>query len=298
MCLSEDIYSELRMLGLINRDNIILEKIRNKDGIYLYKVKYNNDFFVLKYFLTDEYRREIGNYSLLKQLGVPTIRVFGVTSKSILLEDLNQSRNYRLGKESDLSDLEIAKALAKWYIVLHSRSSSYISKENLAFYREMDCITKDNIEFIKNRTNTRDNKVWGLIVDNWNLFYKKIKSLDETLNYNDFYWTNLAVSNDKKEAIMFDYNLLGVGYRYSDIRNVCSSLSEKAKEIFMDEYGDFCEGEKIVDDVISHLITLTNAYKRDVFPNWANSSLRVIHNGRLEMCVKKMLELPSDNAVQ
>lgn len=36
---------------------------------------------------------------------------------------------------------------------------------------------------------------------------------------------------------MFDYNLLGVGFRYNDIRNVCSSLSKDVEETLT--YNDF-----------------------------------------------------------
>lgn len=292
MNLSEDIYKELATFGLINKDNINFKEIRNKEGIYLYRVKYNNDSFVLKYFLNDEYKREIKNYSLLNELGVPTIKILGSTDRSILLEDLERSINYRLGIKSDLSDIEVAQTLAKWYVKLHSVGSRYVSKESLVFYREIDNITKDNIEFIKNKSNTGDNKVWDLIINNWNLFLEKITSLEETLTYNDFYWTNLAVSDDKKESIMFDYNLLGVGFRYNDIRNVCSSLSEEAQKAFMDEYGEFNEREKIVDDGISDLFNLICAYKKTIFPNWAESSLDAIHNGKLEQNIKKILELP------
>jgi hypothetical protein len=291
MNLSEDIFKELITLGLIDKSNINFKEIRNKDGIYLYRVSYNNDFFVLKYFLNDEYKREIKNYLLLKELGVPTINVIGNTDRSILLEDLEKSINFRLGVKSDLSDIEVARALAKWYVKLHSVGSKYISKENPEFYREVDNITKDNIEFIKIKSNTKDKKVWDLITDNWSLFLGKITSLEETLTYNDFYWTNLVVSNDKKESIMFDYNLLGVGFRYNDIRNVCSALSEKAQKAFMDEYGEFNEKEKIVDDGIADLINLICAYKKTIFPNWAESSLNAIHNGKLEQNIKKILNL-------
>ena len=44
MNLSEDIYEELITLGLINKNNINFKEIRNKDGIYLYKVKYHNSY--------------------------------------------------------------------------------------------------------------------------------------------------------------------------------------------------------------------------------------------------------------
>lgn len=292
MNLSEDIYEELITFGLINKNNINFKEIHNKDGIYLYRVKYHNDFFVLKYFLKDEYKREIFNHSLLKELGVPTIKVLGSTDRSILLEDLDESINYRLGTESDLSDIEVAKALAKWYVKLHNMGSRYITKANLDFYREIDNITKENIEFIKNKSNTSDNRIWDLITDNWSLFLENITNLEETLVYNDFYWTNLVVSFDKNEAMMFDYNLLGVGIGYNDVRNVCSSLSEKAQKVFMDEYGRFNEREKIVDDGISNLVCMISAYKRPIFPKWAESSVNAIYNGTLEKSVKKILELP------
>ena len=40
----------------------------------------------------------------------------------------------------------------------------------------------------------------------------------ETLTYNDFHWTNLALSRNVEpiRAVVFDYHLLGLGLRYSD----------------------------------------------------------------------------------
>lgn len=292
MELYEDIYKELRILGLTDRNSIDFQEIRNKDGIYLYRVKYKDDFFVLKYFLNDEYAREIKSYSMLKELGVPTIKSFGFTENSILLEDLEKSDRYRLGKESDLEDMEVARVLAKWYVKLHTAGSEYSLEEKPGFYREIDSVTKANIEFIKNKSNTEYNTVWNLIINNWDLFLEKIKSPEETLTYNDFFWTNLVVSFDKREAIMFDYNLLGIGFRYSDIRNVCSSLSEKAQKAFVDGYGKLDEVEKIIDDGITNLISLIFAYKRPLFPKWAQGSLKAVHNGQLERSIKRILELP------
>jgi len=123
------------------------------------------------------------------------------------------------------------------------------------------------------------------------LIFNKFRNLEETLNYNDFYWTNLAVNNNKKEAIMFDYNLLGIGFRYNDIRNVCSSLSEEAGKVFIEEYGVINENEKIIDDGISPLVTLIFAYIRSKFPNWAKESLATIYNGELEKAIEKILDL-------
>ncbi|GEM_PF-754424 len=291
MCLKKNLYKELEALGLENNEHIALEEIRNKDGIYLYRVKYKDENFILKYFLNHDYKREISNYSLLKRLEVPTIKVFGATDNSLLLEDIDKSQDYRLGTEEDLSNPEVARAIAKWYKKLHQRGLERPIKDNERFYREIDCITKENIQAMKIKSNTKDNSLWNLIEDNWGLFLSIIKGLEETLNYNDFYWTNLVVRKDKKEALMFDYNFLGIGSRYNDIRNVTVSLSEAAKDAFMDEYGGFSQKEKVIDDVTTPLITLISAYKKDTFPKWAEEAQKSINDGTLEKNIRNLLEL-------
>ena len=90
---------------------------------------------------------------------------------------------------------------------------------------------------------------------------------------------------------MFDYNLLGVGFRYSDIRNVCSSLSKEAGKVFVKEYGYFDEREKIIDEGMSTIINLIFAYSRPQFPSWGKESLDAIHNGKLEKDIKSILDL-------
>jgi hypothetical protein len=290
MNIIEEVYIELSKHGLHSSSIIDLQEIRNKDGIYLFRVICENENYVLKYFLKEEYIREIKNYSILKELSIPTIKVFSYTDRSLLLEDLEKSERYRLGEEGDLVDTEIARVLANWYIDLHNKGVKYIQEKDINLYREIDIVTEENIILIKNSSNTRDNPVWNLILDNFDLILKRIKKLEETLTYNDFYWTNFAVSNDKKEAVMFDYNLLGIGFRYNDIRNICSSLSKEAAKAFIEVYGNVNEGEKIIDDGISIIINLIFAYKRPTFPRWAKTSLDAIHNGELEEAIQKILE--------
>ena len=147
-------------------------------------------------------------------------------------------------------------------------------KENIAeLYDETDFITKENIEFIKEKTGTQNLPVWKLINDNFDIIVSKIKSLPRVLTYNDFYYTNLIVTKDKTSAFMFDYNLLGKGYVYSDIRNVCYSLGDCAEKAFLENYGEFDKSEIIVDDVASVLVTLYHACQRKIFPDWANATL-------------------------
>ena len=102
--------------------------------------------------------------------------------------------------------------------------------------------------------------------------------MPRVLTYNDFYYTNLIIAKDKSSAFMFDYNLLGKGYVYSDIRNVCSSLGENAQKAFIETYGEFDKSEIIVDDVTSVLVTLYYACQRKTFPSWANYALNELKN--------------------
>lgn len=285
------IYDELNKIGLNILHEIKVEEIRNKDGISLFRIKTNKNSYILKYFANEEYKREIANYKILKELGIKTIKDYGYTENSILLEDLETSVNYRLGIPEDLKDNAVAKALVKWYINLHNKGIKYMEDNKGDFYSENDVITKENIEIIRIKSNTENNKVWDLILDNFDLIQEKLNIPQKPFNYNDFYWTNLVVRKDKSEAFMFDYNFLGVGYRYSDIRNVCSSLSKESGKVFLKEYGDVNIKEKIIDDFTAIITTLIFAYQRKSFPTWANECLSAINEGKLEETVRKVLEL-------
>lgn len=285
----KNIYNELSLIG-VSPDKINdFSEIRNQKGVHLYRMKYDDRHLVVKYFEKDEFKREIEYYSILKSLNIPTIEVIGYTESILLLEDLDRSLNYRLGVESDLSDIQVAKSLASWYQNLHHEGSKFLINNIKKFYEEIDYITKENIEFVMDKTDTRDNQVWKILIDNLDLILLETNKFEETFTYNDFYWTNLVVSKDKKEAFMFDYNMLGVGFRYNDIKNVCSSLSDEAGKVFIKEYGEINQKEKEMDDVISIVVTLIQASKIPIFPTWAHESLKQVNNGELFIAISKVL---------
>jgi len=91
---------------------------------------------------------------------------------------------------------------------------------------------------------------------------------------------------------MFDYNLLGRGYVYSDIRNVTSSLQGEAKLAFLDEYGEerISTDEIIADSVLVALHSLHVAYEREKFPWWAEEELSKLKNGELLANLLKWME--------
>ena len=91
---------------------------------------------------------------------------------------------------------------------------------------------------------------------------------------------------------MFDYNLMGKGTAYGDIRNVTSSLSREAAEAFIQEYGgDLDEEQKKADAFIAPLVTLVNACRYDAFPSWANASLEELKNGDVLKHLKEWLSM-------
>lgn len=260
-------------LKKINIPYSTIDLIQNKDGVIVARVQSDAKSYIIKYFQNEDFKREITNYQLLDALNIPTVKVFGLTDSAILMEDVSQSDFFRLATKEDLDDVVLASKIAEWYKLLHTSSDNFVKESIAELYDETDFITKENIAFIKDKTGTQNLPVWKLINDNFDIIVSKIKSIPRVLTYNDFYYTNLIVAKDKSSAFMFDYNLLGKGYVYSDIRNVCYSLGEDAKKAFLETYGEFDKSEIIVDDVASVLITLYHACQRKTFPCWASSTL-------------------------
>ena len=277
----KSMFEQLKIKQELKKLNIPYSKIdliQNKDGVIVARVQSGEELYIIKYFRDEDFKREIKNYQLLDTLNIPTVKVFGFTDSAILMEDISQSDTFRLATKEDLYDVEIASKIAEWYKLLHANSEIFV-KENIAeLYNETDFITRENIEFIKSKTGTQNLNVWKLINDNFDIVVSKIRDLPRVLTYNDFYYTNLIIAKDKSSAFMFDYNLLGKGYVYSDIRNVCYSLGENAKDAFIEAYGEFDKSQIVVDDVASVLITLYHACQRKTFPTWANSILADLKN--------------------
>jgi len=264
------IQDELNKLG-IACDSISI--LQDKDGVTVARIVSGEQTYVVKCFQKDEHKRELENYRLLASLSIPTIRVIASTDSVLLLEDIDRSISYRLGIEEDMSDPVVTRQIAAWYRQLHSQGYSYVCQHGESMYDEADFFTLENIASIKNKTETQDAPAWLLLEQNYTTISDLLRKARRTITYNDFYYTNMVVAKDKSSALMFDYNLLGKGYAYTDVRNVLSSLSEEAGKAFLDEYGMFDPVEKALDDVVSVVVTLYLACKRDVFPWWAQALL-------------------------
>lgn len=274
--------------------NPVCSLVRSKAGISLYRVESEGKKRILKVFENREDTREIDNYLILSKLGIPTLPLLGYTKNAILLPDVESSDEYRLGKESDLSDPKIAKAIAGWYTILHKKGCAYLSGNESPMYDESDLVTADNMAVVAEMTGTAGNILWQVITENYSMIRRRIDALPRTLTYNDFYWTNLIVSKTGESAFMFDYNMLGKGPAYGDIRNVTSSLSNEAAEAFIREYGyRIDEEEKKADAFVSPLVTLIIACRHETFPSWAKGSLEELKNGNVLKHLKEWLGMPA-----
>lgn len=269
-----NIEKELKKLGVTYDGYSVLQ---NKDGITVARISDGEKSYILKHFEKKEHRREIKNYSILMSLNIPTADVLAANKSSLLLRDIAESDTFRLGTKEDMSDVNVARGIARWYKKLHQCGYKYVADCKEALFDEADYFTEENIDFIKRKTNTQNAAAWALLKQNFFAIDAVLSKAKRTLTYNDFYYTNMAVAKDGSAALMFDYNLLGKGYAYADIRNVLSSLSDEAQLAFLDEYGAFDPTQKILDDVVSPVITLYFACKRDVFPSWAKPLLEEIN---------------------
>ncbi|MBQ6862996.1 MAG: hypothetical protein IJO14_02035 [Clostridia bacterium] len=220
-------------LKILNIPYGTITLIHNKDGVIVARVRSDTKSYIIKYFQNEDFKREIRNYQLLDVINIPTVKVFGFTDSAILMEDVSESDFFRLATKEDLDDVVIASKIAEWYKLLHTSSKNFVKENITELYDETDFITRENIEFIKSKTGTQSLPVWKIINDSFDIIVSKIRSLPRVLTYNDFYYTNLIVAKDKSSAFMFDYNLLGKGYVYSDIRT-CVILSVRTlKEHFL-----------------------------------------------------------------
>lgn len=259
--------------------------IRKKGGVHVYRCEYSGKSAVAKYFLRVADRREILNYRWLQNWKIPVLPVYALGKSCILMEDVEISDQWRLGRDDDLSDEKTARALAEWYVRLHEPGIAWRLS-----YSENDLFSREKLHLLEKKLPEAE-ALWAYLEENFEVIRREIEGQAAFITYNDFYWTNLAVRRDGSAAMMFDYNLMGKGYRYADIRNVTSSLSKAAGKAFEEEYcrlyqerygkqPDFTR-EKRLDEVISPVCGLISAYERAEFPTWAEEMKREAIDGTL-----------------
>ena len=274
-------------------DNV--DPIREKHGNRLFRIILERSPYILKVFGDPEASREIRAYSLLEDLGVPILDVIAKTDDALLLEDLDVSEHLRLANEKDAGKAEVGVALAEWYRTLHDADSAVrlgVDHRSSFLRREIDALTPASIMEVAARIGGSDQKKWSTLAGNIDRIRNAVMDSAETLTYNDFHWTNLALSRNGRRirAVVFDYHLLGLGMRYSDCRNVTSSLGPDAADAFRSEYGETDPGEKVLDELVAPLCALVEAFRRPGFPSWAVASLELAETGEIHSRLDRAID--------
>ena len=274
--------------------------IRAKTGVYVYRCIYDGKPAVVKYFENEDDKREILNYKILSDHGVPTMKHYMLGKATLVLEDISISNDWRLGVAEDLNDIDVAKCLADWYFLFHENGVNI--PELCTLYFEFDMITIDNLEALILKIPDAE-EFFRFLINHFEKLREIIYKPSFTTTYNDFYWTNFVVRKDKQAAMMFDYNLLGRGYRSSDFRNVCSSLSEesaivftdKYNKLYLDKYGEDRTATEIIERKIDNVMSpvhglIVACLEREDFPDWAEFDKKEAINGNLLHKAKQLLQ--------
>lgn len=261
-------------------ENTQVAAIRSKAGVHVARVRWNGQIAIVKYFEDVASRREIDGYSMLHRLKVPTIHCIASSSSALLLEDLEGESPYRLAREEDLQQAWVIDAIVRWYARLHSAGKD--CPELPFLYAETDALTPEAFARIRTYTGTEGNPVWPLLEANWEGLCGDVERFSTTIVYNDFYYTNLAIGRDGASALLFDYNLLGRGYRYGDLRNVSFSLPEGMRRRFLDACAPWDPLEELADPALSALHALAIGSLQPTLPAFAGSALTQLCDGTLE----------------
>lgn len=287
----------LNQMGLDPVKVTSIVMIHQKHGCRLYRVQCGARSFVLKWFEDPTPTPEVLSYGLLDGLGVSTIQVHGRTDNALLLEDLTVSPTWRLATVEDMASRDTGVAVAEWYLNLHTSGRGLLAGPLAPpgfLRREADALDPETVIEIGTRLELIHDPVWTLAADHIEALKTAMRSLPETLNYNDFHWSNLALlrrPSPSSRAIVFDYHLLGLGLAYSDCRNVVGSLVGEAVEAFWDTYGPVNERERLLDEPVAILHALSVALNRPRWPGWAEGCLRKVKNGELEKSLRHALEI-------
>jgi len=282
---------ELKKIGFF--DGWILQPIREKFGISVFRITKENESYVGKYYNKQQIhgRQEINYYKILNQLNIPTLEVIAHTNCLLLLEDVAASNLFRLGIEQDMSDARVVCLIAQWFKQLHTHGRSFSDLSKLALLDNVDdALNPDKIAKAITKSGTHENPFWDVLKQNINNIKSTYISLCNTITYNDFWWDNFVVAKDFSAALMFDYNCISRKYAYADIRHILSVLSEEAGAAFIEGYGDFDKREKIFEELYFPLTGIIDAMNLNETPLWANTFLDMLRNGELMQFMSKFVD--------
>ncbi len=260
-----------------------LTLVSRRHGSRLYRLRYNHRSYVLKW-QAEGGTTEPHAYQLLESLRVPTLTLYARTEDAVLVEDLDSSTTWRPARERDTAYAETGRAVADWYLLLHLAGQDLVARGAPQWLTwEWDSLSPDSVRKLGHDLDLPHLPLWETAARHVTALKEAAQELKLTLTYNDFHWSNLALSqHGPQRALMFDFHLLGIGLAASDHRNVSSGLGPAAQRAFSEAYGPPDPRQQLLDDALSPLADLQVAVASASFPPWARALLDDIQSGRLE----------------
>ncbi|MFA6134087.1 MAG: hypothetical protein WC869_08745 [Phycisphaerae bacterium] len=276
---------DLEQLGLSQDQVLSVEVICRRRINTMFRVCCGGRWFVLKWIDRPEMSTELLAYRLLAQERVPVL-THTAGDRALLLEDLASSCDWRLADEADMTSEETGRGIAAWYRRFHEAGRKLLLQQPAAWQglqREADRVTPESIHTLQIRLGLEDARVLDWAAGQVDPVVRAIRRLPQTLNYNDFHWSNLAVNRtDCASIIVFDYHLLGQGLPHSDCRNVMGCLQGNARQAFAEAYGPVGPYEPVLDAPIATLHALLMASECPKLPRWAHPLVEAVRDGTFE----------------
>jgi hypothetical protein len=286
--------TDLAILGI--RPSEILETalLRQRPSHLVFRIRLERGWFVLKWF-ANESPLEPKVYNLLERHGVPTLPLYAVSPRALLIEDLENSAHWRQAVEADMRQAETGVALALWYRRLHEAGRTVLEQQEtmpLALRPWIEELSEPALRAAGERLGIAEHVTWQMTIQSVETLKEKARACPQTFNYDDFAPENLALSRPPtapRQAIVYDYDCFTIGLAASDWRNVMYSLEGDARQAFAETYGPICEIERLLDAPLSAFYGLLIASRRKERPNWAKPLLESLAGGELERAVQDAL---------
>jgi hypothetical protein len=278
--------TDLGLLGIRSSEIRQFEILRKKESHVVCRLELERGWFILKWF-KNEPALEPFVYQLLDHYHVPTLPVHAHTDRSLLLEDLEHSKFWRLATTEDMSNAATGLALAKWYQCLHHAGKQILQEEGVMpslLQPWIEKLTEDNLTAAGKILDLENKSTWAECIRSLETLKAKARGCPITLNYDDFAQENLALSHDPQEplsAVVFDYDCFTLGPAYTDWRNVIYSLDGSAREAFAEAYGPVSEIERLLDTPLATFFGLLAASQRKTIPGWARPLIESVEDGEL-----------------
>ena len=288
---------DLGSLSIAPADVRAVSILRQTPGHSVHRIRLSGGSYVLKWFYDPDNSFELRVYALLEQVGVETLPVYGRTRQALLIEDLQNSRTWRLADPADMDQAETGRAVAKWYRSLHRAGQTALRDPGLRssfLQTEVEQVTQPSLAEAGTVFGFQDLPVWHRAINCLEALKVKYLALPQTYNYNDFAAENLALSREEaqpRRAVVFDYDCFGTGAAVSDWRNVLGSLTGAANIAFIEAYGPVNEKDQLLDKPLATLYGLVVASQLGKFPGWAAPLIEAVTNGELEQSLGEAIEV-------